>query len=206
AGASQLDVAEHDLAQLTQVSFDAIHRASLNPLHLADTTLADTSRSLRDAVATRARQSSSEVSELAQRARAADAGISAAKAAWFPEFRVAGGYMDYGRWSGDFSGEWRVGVAVTSPLYNGGSREAGIHRAVADGKAAGEQLRAAQLNVEQSVDRSLASLREAHARVLALQSAVDQSVEVVRIERLTLDVGTGTQTEYLDAEGPPSYP
>jgi multidrug efflux system outer membrane protein len=200
AGASQLDVAEHDLAQLTQTSYESVHRATLSPLHLADTTLTDTAKSVRDAIATQARQSSNEVKELAQRARATDAGISAAKAAWFPEFRVAGGYMDYGRWSGDFAGEWRVGLAVTYPLYNGGSREAGIHRAVADGKAAAEQLRNAQLNVEQSVDRSLAALREAHARVNALQSAVDQSVEVVRIERLTLDVGSGTQTEYLDAE------
>jgi outer membrane protein TolC len=200
ASASQLDVAEHELAQLTQIPFETVHRASLSSLHLADTSLRDTARSVRDGVAARASQSSAEVRELEERVRAADAGISAARAAWFPEFRVGAGYMEYGRWAGDFSGEWRVGVGISYTLYNGGGREAGIHRAEADGKAAAEQLRGAQLNVEQSVDRSLASLREAHARVIALQSAVEQSAEVVRIERLTLDVGSGTQTEYLDAE------
>jgi len=50
------------------------------------------------------------------------------------------------------------------------------------------------------VDRSLAALREAHARVAALQTAVDQSAEVARIERLSLEVGAGTQTDYLTAE------
>ena len=29
---------------------------------------------------------------------------------------------------------------------------------------------------------------------------MEQSAEVARIERLTLDVGSGTQTDYLDAE------
>ncbi|MDO8667184.1 MAG: TolC family protein, partial [Gemmatimonadales bacterium] len=34
----------------------------------------------------------------------------------------------------------------------------------------------------------------------ALRSAVEQSEEVARIERLSLEVGSGTQTDYLDAE------
>jgi outer membrane protein TolC len=43
-------------------------------------------------------------------------------------------------------------------------------------------------------------LREAHARVAALRSAVELSSEVTRIERLSLEVGSGTETDYLDAE------
>jgi outer membrane protein TolC len=113
---------------------------------------------------------------------------------------VAGGYVENGRWQGDFQGEWRIGVAVSYPLYTGGSRESGVQRAAADERAANEQLRAAQMNVEQSVDRSLAAQREAHARVAALQTAVEQSAEVTRIERLSLEVGSGTQTDYLTAE------
>jgi len=54
--------------------------------------------------------------------------------------------------------------------------------------------------VEQGVDQALAALRQAHARVAALQSAVEQSAEVARIERLSLEVGSGTQTDYLAAE------
>ncbi|MBI4502552.1 MAG: TolC family protein, partial [Gemmatimonadetes bacterium] len=76
----------------------------------------------------------------------------------------------------------------------------GIRRASAEQRAANEQVRVAELNIEQAVDRALAALREAHARVAALEIAVDQSAEVVRIERLSLDVGSGTQTDYLDSE------
>jgi len=54
--------------------------------------------------------------------------------------------------------------------------------------------------VAQGVDRALAAVREAHARVAALGSAAEQSAEVARIERLSLEVGSGTQTDYLDAE------
>jgi outer membrane protein TolC len=148
----------------------------------------------------RARTSSTEMQEMQQRSRAAGAGLSAARATWFPELRLSGAYIDRGRWLDDFSAEWQVGVAVSYPLFTGGSRQSGIHRAAADDRAATEQLRAAGLNVELAVDRSFAALREAHARVAALKTAFEQSAEVVRIERLSLDVGSGTQTEYLDAE------
>ena len=54
--------------------------------------------------------------------------------------------------------------------------------------------------METALDHALAAVREAHARAIALQSAVDQSAEVARIEQLSIDVGSGTQTEFLDAE------
>jgi outer membrane protein TolC len=200
AGASQLDVAEHELAQLTQLPYETVHQASLSELRLVDSAVTDTAKALRDGIVTRAHQSSTEVRELEQRTLAAQAGVAAARATWFPEFRVAGGYVENGRWAGDFQGEWRVGVAMSYPLYTGGSRVSGIQRASADQRAAQEQLRGAELNVEQAVDRSLAALREAHARVAALETAVDQSAEVARIEQLSLEVGSGTQTDYLNAE------
>ena len=73
-------------------------------------------------------------------------------------------------------------------------------RADANARAAAEQVRVVQLDVERGVDQNLAALREAHARVAALRSAVAQSQEVERIEKLALDVGTVVQTDYLDAE------
>ena len=200
ASASQVDIAEHELAQLAQLPHEAIRRAPLDEIRLADTSAMDTSAAVRAQVVDRARTSSTDVREIEQRVRAAGAGVSAARATWFPELRLQGAYVDRGRWWGDFAAEWQVGVAVSYPLYTGGSRESAVHRASADERVAAEQLRAAQLNVEQAVDRALASIREAHARVGALQSAVEQSAEVARIERLSLDVGSGTQTDYLEAE------
>jgi len=201
ATAAQLDVAEHELAQLTQLPYQTVRAALLADVRLGDTSLAiDTSGAVRATLVARARQASAELREAEQRARAADGTLGVARAAWFPELRVAGAYVDRGRWAGDFAAEWQVGVALSYPLFTGGARRSAVRRAAADGRAAAEQLRAVGLNVEQGVDQALAALRQAHARVAALQSAVEQSAEVARIERLSLEVGSGTQTDYLAAE------
>jgi outer membrane protein TolC len=89
---------------------------------------------------------------------------------------------------------------LSYPIFTGGGRVSAIRRAAADDRAATEQLRGGRLSVGQGVDQALAALREAHARVAALRSAVELSSEVTRIERLSLEVGSGTETDYLDAE------
>jgi outer membrane protein TolC len=200
--AAQLDVAEHALALFAQVPYDAVHASALSALQPppSDTGVIADSAAARSAVVERARQFSTDVREAEDRRRAARAGLSAARATWLPEIRLSGAYVDRGRWWGDFSAEWQGGVSLSYPLYTGGSRESATRRAAADDRAAGEQVRAAEFRVEQGVDQALAALREAHARVAALQSALDQSAEVARIERLSLDVGSGTQTDYLTAE------
>jgi outer membrane protein len=201
AGAAQLDVAEHRLAQLAGLSYDVVHAASLAGLALADTSLAgDTTAAQREPLVRRALSESPEILQGEQQARAAGAGLAAARAAWVPQLRVGGAYTDYGSGSGTFAPQWQLGIAISYPLFTGGSRVSAIRRAAADDRAATEQLRAAQLAVAQGVDQALAALREAHARVAALESAVAQSEEVTHIERLSLDVGSGTETDYLDAE------
>lgn len=199
--ASRLDVAEHQLAQLADVSFGAVHGAELAPLALADTTtIADTAGALRADLVARAMRSSTDVRELEQRSLAARAGVAAARATWLPTVQMQGAYIDRGRWTGNYSAEWQVGLAMSYPVYTGGSRASGVQRASADQRVAQEQVRAARLTVQQQVDQSLAAIREAHARVAALESAVAQAQEVERIEQLALDVGTVVQTDYLDAE------
>ncbi len=201
AGASRLDVAEHDLAQLAGLPYQTVHAAPLIALTLADTSLAaDTTGAGREPLVRRALSASPDILELEQRGRAAGAGLAAARAAWVPQLKAGGAYVDYGSWGGTFSPQWQVGVTLSYPIFTGGSRVSAIRRAAADDRAAAEQLRGAQLSVEQGVDQALAALREAHARVAALQSAVEQSAEVTRIERLSLEVGSGTETDYLDAE------
>lgn len=200
AGASQLDVAERDLAQLAGVPWETVHRSALQSARLRDTTLIDSAGAARTALVTRAEANAPEVLEQRGRAAAARAMLSASRATRLPELRLNSAYIDRGRAWDDFSAEWQVGVSVSYPLFTGGSRTSGIHRADADARAAGEQLRAAELNVEQGVNRSMAALNEAHARIAALESAAAQSAEIVRIERLSLDVGSGTQTDYLEAE------
>ncbi|MDE3215240.1 MAG: TolC family protein, partial [Gemmatimonadota bacterium] len=106
--ASQLDVAEHQLAQLADVSFDAVHGAALAPLALADTSaLDDTTAAARADVVARAVRASSDVRALDQRSLAARAGVAAARATWFPTVQMQGAYIDRGRWAGNYSAEWQ---------------------------------------------------------------------------------------------------
>lgn len=201
ASASQLALAEDDLAQLTGVPAATVRRGALSPLRVSDSVYAaDTSDRVRGDLVQRAYQTSSEVREAHTRARAAAATLDVAKALTRPEIRASGAYVDRGRLAGTFAAEWNVGLALSYPLYAGGSLDRGVDRATADERAATAQARAAELAVETALDHALAAVREAHARAIALQSAVDQSAEVARIEQLSIDVGSGTQTEFLDAE------
>jgi outer membrane protein TolC len=50
------------------------------------------------------------------------------------------------------------------------------------------------------VDGALGRIAAARARAQAWSTAVEQSTEVARIERLALDTGAGVQTDYLAAE------
>jgi outer membrane protein len=197
---AQLEVAEQDLAQLANLPAGSVRRASLTPLQRVDAGVeSDTTSASRDALVARAMRSSAEVLEFEQRARAANATLMGARATGMPEVRLSGAYLDRGRLRGDFSAEWQLGMAVSYPLYTGGVRQAAADRASADDRAATDQLRIVRMNVESGIDRTLGSLRESRARVDALASAVDQSAELVRIEQLSLDVGAGTRSEYLDA-------
>jgi len=58
----------------------------------------------------------------------------------------------------------------------------------------------AELDVASEIDLALAALHDARARAQSLTTAVARLDEVVRIQKLLLETGQGTQTDYLDAE------
>lgn len=183
ATAGQLAVAQRDLENLTGAPAD-----SLAPVALADTT-----------IPTATRPSGPDIVEAENRLRAATATAAGAHATRLPELRALAGIVDRGSANSSLKAEWQAGIGISYPLYTGGQREALIDRADADQRVAHELLRLAQLNAALSVDRAIASVIEARSRVDALRSAVAQSDTVATIERTSLDVGSGTQTDYLDA-------
>ena len=201
---SQLAVTEQELAQLMGVTVRELGAFPSGGIRLesgaAGELATDTSSATRSALIAHAVRSSSELREIDDRARAANAAVSAARSLKYPEVRAMGAVVDRGRLKGDFAAEWQLGLALSYPLYTGGSRTHAIARAEADERIARQQARVARLNVEAGIDRALASLHEARARAAALASAADQSAEVARIERLSIDVGSGTQSDFLAAE------
>jgi len=192
--AGALDVAEHDLAQLVGVAHDRIAGVALAEAVLLDTSLVD-----RAVVLERAGSTSPELAEARRRAEAAEAAAGAARATRYPEVRVSAGVVPRASSSSDLRSEWQVGAGLSYPIYTGGQRSAQIDRAEADARGAAEQRRLAEFNVTQAADRAIAGVVEARARVVALEAAVAASEAVVETERTALEIGSGTQTDYLDA-------
>jgi outer membrane protein len=123
-----------------------------------------------------------------------------AQAAWLPRLDAFGAITAYGDGKWDFTTEWQVGARLSYPLFQGGQRSAAVAEASAAQAAADARYRAAQQALDEAVDRALASLAQADARVSALESTTSYAAEVVRVERLSLDTGAGTEVEYLRAE------
>jgi outer membrane protein len=130
----------------------------------------------------------------------AQAGVSLAKSARWPRLLLAGSLFDQGDLSGNRVNEWKAGAMLTFPLFTGGETWKRVAEARAAEKAAGESVRMAEYDLERELDRAVAGFEEARARVESLERSVEASEEVAKIEKLMLDAGSGTQTDYLDAE------
>jgi outer membrane protein len=193
---ADLEVAERDLSQLANVPVERARGARLTPLRLRDSSAV----SDRAAFLERAEAANPDLQQARQSAQAGLAQLDAVRATRFPELKLLGNWVDRTSSQAVFKNEWQAGVELSYPLFTGGQRTSQIRRADADYRGRAEQVRQAEFALEQSVDRALGSLREAHARVAALATAAEQFDEVVRIRRLSLQTGSGTQTDYLDAE------
>ena len=191
---SQLDVAEHDLAQLVALPVETA-RTQLAPVRLADTSVAD-----RATLVASAEQNSPDVAQARRAAEAAGAGVGVARASLLPQLQLVAAYVENGHSFTGYRPWWNAGLQLSYPIFTGGSRGSAIRRNEAGERAAGEQLRGAVQAAELSVDGALATVAAARATVDALVSAVAQSEEVERIRLLSVQVGSGTETDYLDAE------
>ncbi len=111
-----------------------------------------------------------------------------------------GSYLGFGSTTGDGTMEWQAGVSLSYPLFTGGARLSAVGSARGRERQAQEELRLAELRLEAALDAALNAELEARALVEAVSQAVEHQAEVVRIERLSLEAGAGTQTDYLTSE------
>lgn len=193
--AASLATTERDLARLIGGDLEEARAHRLVAVGLADQAAAD-----RHGVETRAVEASPAVARARQLLLAAEAARALAKASTRPDLATEGRYLELGSAQGSFSGEWSAGLELTVPLYAGGAHRQRVAKAEADRALAAEQLKLAVLEVGERLDRALAAAEEAAARRQSLEQAALSFDEVARTERLRLEVGSGTQTDYLDAE------
>jgi outer membrane protein TolC len=190
-----LDAAERDLARFIGATQAETSAGLLVPVALADSSIAP-----RDTLLTTALHGSAAVAQARHQAAAAQSAAHAARGARWPEFRLTGTYAYYADPDGFNATEWTGALQLSQALFTGGATASAIRRADAAHRAAQEQLRAAALDLDRDLDRALASIRQSRARAAGLASAVAGYEEVARIQRLLLETGAGTQTDYLNAE------
>lgn len=192
---AELRVVAGELARLTGLRAEAVR-----PGGLADAAWTGPGLPALDELTGRAVAHSPAVERARRQRAAAGAGHDVARAARWPELRLGGAWVDRGSDDGDFRAEWNVGVCLAVPLFTGGRVEAGVQEARAEEEAAVQRVRLAETAVARAVDRARASVVETTSRVESLERAAESQAEVARIEKLRLETGTGTQTDYLDAE------
>lgn len=190
-----LEVAERELARTSGLPLDQCRAANLVAVALLDSTAPD-----REAALERAQTSSPELDRARRERAAAEAGVDAALGARWPTVELVGDWYDRGGASTDFTAEWEAGLRITHPLFAGGEIRGRVDRASATYRHADESVRLTEFAVSRDVDSAIATIAEADVRAASLAAAAERYAEVVRVERLRLETGTGTQTDYLDAE------
>ena len=196
ATSAALEVAEQNLARLTGLRAEEVAAENLVAVHLErGAAVLD-----RDALLMQATTSNPELQRAREKHEVALQAKKAASSMWHPNISLFGGYLGYGSGSGGFVGEWQGGAMISYPVFTGGARSKTNARTSALVEIALQEVRRFELNVQNGVDRGLSSVRESRARLEAVEEAVTHLTEVARIERLALEAGAGTQTEYLRSE------
>ncbi len=191
--AEAVAAASAELARLTGFSLPEIEAAAIAPLRTA------APLPPREALHAMARESNPELEQSRARRAAAAAGTAVAASSWLPEVRLVGGYTDFSSGAGREAGEWQAGVRAGYPIFVGGTRRAAADRTRSALDAAEAEIEALAWQLDRAVDEAGALARSSGARAEALAVAATQAEAVVRIERLALDAGAGTQTEWLAA-------
>ena len=192
---SAVDNSERELARLLEAPVDETRAARLAPVQVGPATPPS-----REELVAAGIQASPAVAQARSQVTTAEAGIALARSILRPDLRAVGNYNEWTSSQGDFTGEWNVGLQLTVPLFDGGVARRRIARAEAGAAAAREQVRLAEVQVREDVDRAAAAAEEAEARIASLTKAEERFAEVVRVQKLMLDEGAGTQTDYLNAE------
>ena len=201
ATATRLDLAERDLARLVGLLPEETRVTHLQPVRLAASARLED----RPVLLERAMANNQELEGARRAVEAAEATHRVAKGSWIPNLTLGGVYQLYSSDNafndeGNTTTEWNLGIALSYPLFTGGNRSGAVSQANAEARRAREELRLAELETREAVDRALNAALETGALVEALSRAEQHQSEVVRIEFLSLEAGAGTQTDYLRAE------
>lgn len=193
--ASALDSAERDLARLLQAEPGETRAGRLAPWRSPATL-----RESREQLQERAVLAGPAVEQARQQVTATEAARRLARSAYFPKLDLVGALQEFREGGSGYVTDWNAGVLVVVPIWDGGQTGHRVARAAAQRDTAAAVLAQSELDAREAVDRAWNTLADSAARASALARAADRLVEVARVQKLLLEVGSGTQVDYLAAE------
>ncbi|AFY72977.1 outer membrane protein [Synechococcus sp. PCC 7502] len=102
--------------------------------------------------------------------------------------------------AGGFALGYRVGVNVSISLFDGGVASAQVDQFKADQALAESQFQQAANQVRFDVEQAFINSQSRSKQIDTATKAVEQSTEALRLARLRLSAGVGTQLEVINAE------
>jgi len=134
--------------------------------------------------------------------------LAANRAAHWPTLAVEADYG--GRWATDPTDHpngtrdaadagW-IGIVIDVPIFEGGRIDARVNEQRARLAASQERMRKLELQVRLEVETAVLTLSASHERLQAMQKAIEQAEESLRIEQKKYDVGRGAIVDVLDAQ------
>jgi outer membrane protein TolC len=146
----------------------------------------------REALLSRALAGAPELVSAQAEARAQEAAVSGARAAYLPSLSLSGGWA----WSNsNFPPEnrsWSLSLSGSLPLFDGFNRENQLYRARAQLDQARAQERAAEIGVRKDVDAALSSIEAATASIGLAEQTVELSTEDLRVTQERYRLGLAT--------------
>jgi outer membrane protein len=126
--------------------------------------------------------------------------VDIARAGHLPTVALVGAYGVRADSYSDSGDVGTIGVGVTIPLYEGGRVVAKVNEERALLGASQERLRKLELQVRQEVETAVLDIRSNSERVRALDKAIEQARESLRIEQQKYELTAGSITDVLDAQ------
>jgi outer membrane protein TolC len=194
AVAADLDLVERTLARAASLPPETTRAVNLAPASI-DEPLLD-----RPLLEQKVVEASPAVRQARDRVRAQEAAIAVARSGNRPRLQAVGSLLEFGSSQGQFAFEWNAGAQLRWSVFDGGAADERVAQARAALQRAQEQVRLAEKDAHDAIDRAMAEHAEARATADSLAAAVERFQEVVRVEKLRLEIGVGTQTDYLRAE------
>lgn len=141
-----------------------------------------------------------EFRSLRGRVRAAGAGVTAARSAWFPALQASGGVAWTGYKFSDLPYNWFVGAALSWNALSGIPAHAATEEAKANVRALEATLKSLEVGIRSEVQSAILSYREAVERIGPAKALQESARQTLALAEGRYAAGSGSIMEVTDAQ------